>query len=35
MARATSAQAVAVSLRDAVAAIDSMLSRERAPASVT
>jgi predicted PurR-regulated permease PerM len=35
MARATSAQAVAFSLRDAVAAIDSMLSRERAPASVT
>jgi hypothetical protein len=35
MARATSVQAVAVSLRDAVAAIDSMLSRERAPASVT
>jgi hypothetical protein len=35
MARATSAQAVAFSLRDAVAAIDSMLTMERITASVT
>jgi hypothetical protein len=35
MARTTSAQAVAFSLRDAVATIDSMLTMERAPASVT
>jgi hypothetical protein len=35
MAPATSAQAVAFSLREAVSAIDSMLSMERAPASVT
>ncbi len=35
IARATSVQAVAFSLREAVAAIDSMLSLERAPASVT
>jgi len=34
MARATSFQAVAYSLRDAVATIDSMLTMERAPASV-
>jgi predicted PurR-regulated permease PerM len=33
--RATSAQAVAFSLRDAVAAIDSVLIMDRAPASVT
>jgi predicted PurR-regulated permease PerM len=35
MARATSVEAVAFSLREAVAAIDSMLTMERAPASVT
>jgi hypothetical protein len=35
VARATSAQAVAFSLRDAVAAIDSVLIMDRAPASVT
>lgn len=35
MARTTSAQAVAFSLRDAVATIDSKLTMERAPASVT
>jgi predicted PurR-regulated permease PerM len=35
MARTTSAQAVAFSLRDAVATIDSMLTTERAPAGVT
>jgi predicted PurR-regulated permease PerM len=35
IARATSAQAVAFSLRDAVAAIDSVLIMDRAPASVT
>jgi hypothetical protein len=35
MARATSAQAVAFSLRDAVATIDPMLTMERAPATVT
>jgi predicted PurR-regulated permease PerM len=34
MARATSVEAVAFSLREAVAAIDSMLTLERAPASV-
>jgi predicted PurR-regulated permease PerM len=34
MARATSVEAVAFSLRDAVANIDSMLTMERAPASV-
>ena len=34
MARTTSAQAVAFSLRDAIATIDSMLTTERAPASV-
>jgi hypothetical protein len=34
LARATSAQAVAFSLREAVAVIDSMLTMERAPASV-
>ena len=35
IARASSAQAVAFSLRDAVATIDSMLTMGRAPASVT
>jgi hypothetical protein len=35
VARATSAQAVAFSLRDTVAAIDSVLIMDRAPASVT
>jgi hypothetical protein len=35
MARATSVQAVVFSLRDAVATIDSMLTMERAPVSVT
>src|SRR5205814_6561103 len=35
MARAISVQAVAFSLREAVGAIDSMLSMERAPANVT